>query len=530
MKQIAYFSAEYSVADSLPIYAGGLGILAGDIVQEAGAEGRNFHAYGMVYHQSFTSGDPDTRTMSQRLEAEGFAIIGGENGKAREIEVTVEDQPVKVVAWRKAFGTASLTLLDTNVHGNPGTIRQITDHLYDGRPGMMLRQQIVLGLGATALMAVEGVAPDVYHLNEGHMSFVGIAAALRYRRAHKGMTLADAFDALRPMIAATKHTILAGAGLTLEPAVLREALGSNLSDPDADMAAIMALGGKPDGNFSTTRCVLGLAGHHSGVSMIHVRTEAVNHPGSPLKATTNGVYAARWRAAELTGNQSDDQLRAIHNANRHELVEHVNRATGQELAPNCLTIVWARRMTAYKRPELLVSDLRRLAALANDPDRPVRFIVAGKANPADPTGIGLMNQIIDAAKQANLSDHFAYLPNYNPASARLLVQGADVWLNTPIRGMEACGTSGMKASLNGALQLSVSDGWIDAIDIDSIGWDLPEDAPIGTLYDILEQQVAPLYYDQPDAWMAKMRANINLIESRFTADKMLARYDEILYK
>ena len=528
MSRIAYFSAEYSVADSLPIYAGGLGILAGDIVQQAGSEGREFNAYGMVYYQSFTAGDPDRREMPERLEAEGFTIVS-KNDEVLIILVSVEGRPVKVKAWRKAFGSASLTLFDTHVTGNTPETCAITNHLYDGEPGMMLRQELVLALASVALMEEEGFVPDFYHLNEGHMAFVGLAAALASRAAEPESGLAAAFTKLKPRIVAMKHTILPVAGLNLEPDVLRGALGPNLLSPNDDMTAIMALGGKPDGQFSGTRAILAMAVRSSGVSEIHVRTEAKAHVGSPLVTTTNGVYAPRWRGGGLPEGLCGQELRTAHDANRHELIDHVREATGQSLACDRLTVVWARRMTAYKRPELLVSDLERLATLANNAARPVQFIVSGKANPADATGLGLMNQVIEAAKRPELSEHLAYLPNFNPASARLLVQGADVWLNTPIRGMEACGTSGMKASLNGALPFSTSDGWIDEVDTAPMGWILPEDATSTTLYDILEQQIAPAFYNDASSWTTRMERAIELIEARFTAKSMLKAYDAKLY-
>jgi starch phosphorylase len=191
-------------------------------------------------------------------------------------------------------------------------------------------------------------------------------------------------------------------------------------------------------------------------------------------------------------------------------------------------------MTAYKRPDLLISDLKRIEALTKHSDRPIQFIVAGQANPADAEGIEMMNRIVKAAKSPELANAFAYLPHYNPRTARLLVQGADLWLNTPLRGMEACGTSGMKASLNGALQLSTSDGWIDEVDAAPIGWIIPEENAANSLYGLLELQAAPLYYGRgenglPGDWIIKMRANIKLIEDEFTATRMLDDYYGQLY-
>ena len=190
-------------------------------------------------------------------------------------------------------------------------------------------------------------------------------------------------------------------------------------------------------------------------------------------------------------------------------------------------------MTAYKRPELLVSDLEALKKLINNAEQPLQLIVSGQANPADFRGVELMNRVIEASNATGIGHVFAYLPSYNPASAKLLVQGADLWLNTPIRGLEACGTSGMKASLNGALQFSTSDGWVDEVDTDLIGWDLPEEHSSVSLYKILGENILPLYYHRenglPVEWIAKMRNNITLIEKQFTSKRMIADYYSKLY-
>ena len=536
-KTIAYFSAEYSVADSLPIYAGGLGILAGDIVQEAGAEGRDFHAVGLVYHEAFTAGEADTRPMVERLRSEGFEVVAEEDGRPIIISQIIDGHEVAIQAWRKSYGTSSLILLDTRLPTNSPEDWKITNHLYDGTLGMMFRQQLTLAFGGPAFLRKLGITPDFYHLNEGHMAFVGLAVAIEYQSHHPRMHLAGALEAVKPQLVASKHTILPGAGLTLDEAVLKERLGSVLSKAEGSVEDLMRLGGKEDGFFSTTKFLLAIAGHHSGVSEIHVQSEAAAHPGSPLIAVTNGVYQPRWLAATWPREPlklDDEALYVIHRGNRHRLLEYVHTETGKQLDMHRLTVVWARRMTAYKRPDLLVNNLARLTALAQHAELPIQFVVAGKANPADATGIELMNHIIMTSQRPELAASFAYLPHFNPMTARLLVQGADLWLNTPVRGQEACGTSGMKASLNGALQFSTSDGWIDEVDIKPIGWELPVDKAEQALYDILEHDIAPVFYDRqngiPVNWVKMMRTNIELIEQRFCASRMLGDYYDKLYQ
>ena len=533
---VAYFSAEYSVADSLPIYAGGLGILAGDAVQQAGLDGRDFHAIGLVYHKAFTGGDPDARPLTVRLQMEGFEVVQDANGVALLVSAPVEGRVVRAQAWRKTFNSAELLLLDTNIEDNTEVDRGITNHLYDSDLNVKIAQQLVLGYGGVDLLGKLGVIPTVFHMNEGHMSFAGLAVATAHQEANPSLTLAKAITAVRPKLVATKHTILPGAGITLSREQLDTAVGPHLSVCNGSVDDVMALGGKPDGYFSTTRLMLALAGKSSGVAKIHVAAEAEAHPGSPLIPITNGVFEPRWRASNWTKTPlelSDAELWHEHNHNRQRLLLHVAAETGVELDPDILTVVWARRMTAYKRPELLVEDLERLKKLAQLADKPVQFIVSGQANPADTVGVDLMNKVIDASKTAGLEGRFAYLPHYNPASARMLAQGADLWLNTPIRGMEACGTSGMKASLNGALQFSTSDGWIDEVDIPTIGWRLADQDFAESLYHTLEWDIAPLFYDRvntiPEKWVANMRTNIELIEQQFTSKRMLDEYYEKLY-
>ena len=293
----------------------------------------------------------------------------------------------------------------------------------------------------------------------------------------------------------------------------------------------------PSGDYSDTKLLMEIVRRANGVSKIHVEAELHDHPTSKLVAITNGVFRGRWAAKNWNESPlalSDAEMWAKHIDNKRALLELIEARTGDRLDPDALTVVWARRMASYKRPELLINDLKRLGKLAHHASRPVQFVVAGRANPTDTVGADLMNRVIAASKSPGLEPRFAYLPNYNPVSAKMLVGGADLWLNTPIRGYEACGTSGMKASLNGALQFSTSDGWLDEVNIGQIGWEVPEHNPAEALYDTLEHTVAPLYYTRnadgiPEDWIAMMRANIELILNNFTATRMLDDYYAKLY-
>ncbi len=534
---VAYFSAEYAIADDMPIYAGGLGVLAADMVLEAAAENRPFNAVGLVYHLAFTGDDPDQRSMPERLRSNGFEVAKNALGKPVLAKVHIAKRAVVMQAWVKTWGNTRLILLDTNLAKNAPIDRAICDRLYAAAPNLQLAQEICLGFGGVAMLRELGVASDVYHLNEGHAALAGLAVGLEEMTRRPELSLSQAVAAVRDRLVGTKHTILSGAGILLDWGSVASQLGHMLTAQGATIDDLKEFAGLPTGDYSDTKLLINIVRLANGVSKIHVDAELHDHPTSKLIAITNGVFRNRW-AAENWGNSpqnlTDNEMWARHNENKHRLFELIETQTGERLDPDALTVVWARRMASYKRPELLINDLKRLGKLAHHLSRPVQFVVAGRANPTDTVGSDLMNRVIDAAGRPELEPRFAYLPHYNPVSAKSLVQGADIWLNTPIRGYEACGTSGMKASLNGALQFSTSDGWIDEVQIGTIGWEVPEHNPARAVYDVLEHKIAPLFYERnadglPEAWIRMMRANIGLIVNNFTATRMLNDYYSKLY-
>jgi starch phosphorylase len=534
---VAYFSAEYAIADDMPIYAGGLGVLAADMVLEAGAQNRQFYAVGLVYHLAFTGDDPDQRPMTQRLTKNGFAVAKDAAGKRLMVRVSVAGRPVAVQAWVKSWGDTKLILLDTNLTANSPDDRAICDRLYASDPSLQLAQEICLGFGGVAMLSALGLQPNVYHLNEGHTALAGLAVVLGQMTQQPGATMAQALAVVKPTLVGSKHTILAGAGILLDWGSVAHQIEPLLSAHGATLEELKQLAGLANGDYSDTRLLIELTRLASGVSAIHVAQELHDHPYSKLITITNGVYRGRWAAANWDGNPlelSDADFWYKHCENRRTLFELIHEQTGDALDPDALTVVWARRMAAYKRPELLVSNLERLTKMADNTQRPIQFVVAGRANPADAIGVELMNRVITASKHPGLKQSFAYLPRYNPATAKKLVQGADLWLNTPIRGYEACGTSGMKASMNGAVQFSTSDGWVDEIKLTDIGWRLPVEHPSTTLYDRLEDEIAPMYYDRgedglPHTWITLMRANMKLTLEQFSATRMLDDYYAKLY-
>jgi starch phosphorylase len=533
---IAYFSAEYAIADDLPIYAGGLGILAADLILQAGSQNLPFYGVGLVYHEAFTGDDPDQRVMTERLTANGFEPAIDEKGERILVQVLVESRTVALQAWVKGWGHTKLILLDARLDENDERDRAVSDHLYAKDITLELAQEICLGFGGLAMLEAMGLKPDVYHLNEGHTALAGLALVLRYLKSHPEISFEDAVAIIKPQLVGTKHTILGGAGILLDWGNVSTKLEPTLIAHSASLEDLKSLATKKNGDYSDTKLLISLTRIVSGVSRVHVAQESHQHPESKLIAITNGIFRWRWTTASWAGQPlkyDDAKFWAIHCENRHRLLEHVRQQTGDDLNPDSLTVVWARRMAEYKRPELLVSDLAQLSKLVHNARQPVQFIVAGKPNPSDMVGIELMNRVIEAARHPELSASFAYLPHYNPVDAKFLVRGADLWLNTPVRGYEACGTSGMKASLNGSLQFSSSDGWIDEVAIKPIGWELPVENPADVLYDMLEHEIGPLFYSRtygiPHDWIVKMRANMKLIVEHFTAERMLDDYYTKLY-
>ncbi|MEK7127803.1 MAG: alpha-glucan family phosphorylase [Patescibacteria group bacterium] len=457
-KSIAFICAEFGIEDSLPIYAGGLGILAGDFVIEAGKMGLDFNAVGLFYNGQSPS--PDQA---------GYSLL---------------PTPFDFKVWHKAYGSANLYLLDGG---------EITKQLYGPDDITMLKQQILLGFGAVKLLNFLNVKPAVWHLNEGHTALTALALP------------PDA------KIVATKHTILPGAGLHLEWDVVKKYL-----TVDDDFISKASYKNNPK-YFSTTAYLLRMAARANAVSTTHAEFERGVHPDSKLFPITDGVSVDRW----LSPNSKA--------GNKKILFDHLKNKYGFSLNPDILTIIWARRLATYKRPHLLFEDLIRLGQIINNEKYPVQIIMAGKASQSDMEGQGVAGKIMDACERPEFKNKVVFVPDYDIPLAKLLTAGADVWLNTPLPGQEACGTSGMKSGLNGALMLSTADGWMAELDWSNIGWVLFEHGIVENLYNLIETLVTPLYYDNKTAWQSRMQKTREIVLNNYTAKRMVKDYLERLY-
>lgn len=468
---VAYFCLEYAIEDNLPIYAGGLGVLAGDLVLEAGRQGLGFVAIGLFYSHGFGE--------EQALDP----TKGGFILEPVTVAVEVGSEEVTVKVWSKKYGSATIFLLDAG---------GMTKYLYGPDQAAMFKQQIILGVGGVRLLHKLNLEPLVYHLNEGHttMAIIELARENNWDYPKVGQS-----------VVATKHTIFTGAGLHLKMEELYSGLKLYAERYNFDVSRLFALGTHPKhpGSFSTTNFLLKFTHRQSGVSHLHTVMEKTVHPESTLIPITNGVNITHW-----------DQFAS----RQHNQV---------------LTIIWARRFASYKRPDLLFSDLNRLKRIVNQQQYPVRFVVAGKTNPTDQSGKELEDKIKTLITSAGLEQQITLITDYSLPVAKKLVASADVWLNTPISGQEACGTSGMKAGLNGALMLSTNDGWMAEVNWAGLGWILPEENITEVLYRSLETEIAPMYYTNQKEWQSRSLRTRSLILDYFNTKRVLEDYQTKLY-
>jgi starch phosphorylase len=536
---IAYYAAEYAIDDELPTYAGGLGVLAADYVLEAAAQGWPVVAFGAAYRHVSSSKKLTRQEAERTLHEAGFERLPERDGQPFRTRVDFGDWEVTVGAWVRRFGTARLILIDTDLPKNDELSKGITATLYDPDLVTRLLQECVMARASVAILHELGVEAERYHMNEGHMSFVPLALAANYAQAYGRMSLGQALRAVRPRLVGTKHTILPGAGDFADEATLERLFGRYLAQYGWSAHDLLAAGAKDDdpATFSTTAFMIKSAVRSSAVSQIHAAAEHAEHPQSALVPVTNGVHRPRWQLGGLSGELerlSDEELWYQHEEGRRTLVDFVNAELGTALERDRLTLVWARRFAAYKRPTLIFEDVARLQRLMNGAPG-FQLIVSGNANEFDDQGMHSLDDIMAHAQTSGFNGRLVYLPHYATDVTLRLVAGADVWLNTPVRGMEACGTSGMKAALNGALQLSTRDGWVDEVDLDAMGWEVPVTSSAQGIYEALEREVLPLFTARdsdglPHGWIGRMRAGMGIVEQGFTAAKMLENYRTRLYR
>ncbi len=522
-KPVAYFCAEYALQSELPTYAGGLGVLAGDFVREAAARGFPLVAVGLRYQkaQSVLAADEDNHSPALRT------LVDADN---REIIVTlpIGERVVSAKAREWHAGAARVYLLDTDIPENHPSDREITKCLYDEDRDTRLKQEIVLGIGGFRLLARLGIHAAVYHLNEGHSAFLALEL-VRHEMEHQGASFEDACDYAKRHILFTNHTLVPEG----QEQFLTKQIGLYMARYAQEMhikgEAIAMLGAQADNPdiFSMTTLSFRFSSKWNAVSRLHSEKALKIWPQAAIASVTNGVFAGRW---DKIGDVPDREIWHRHLENKIKLLSLVRQKTGEEWRETDLLLVWARRLVEYKQPLLVLAQADKLLEIAKNSPVPLRLIFSG------PTGGELPNPLVTQIEkiiEEKLKGLAVFIPNYSTELAELLTAGADVWLNTPKPGTEACGTSGMKAGLNGALSLSTYDGWVHEVEPSEIGW-VVKDSPEDGLFAALQNEIIPLYahcLKDPDnsEWFRKMTAVRNFIFQNFSTARVLKEYIEKFY-
>jgi len=602
-EQIAYLSFEFGLHESLPVYAGGLGILSGDHVKEASDLGMPLVAVGFIYRQGYFSqlitedGWQEIRNQEFNLDDMPVIPLVQENGEPLAIEVQLPGRPVLARLWEVQVGRVPLILMDTDVEGNMPNDRQLTSRLYSSDPDTRISQEILLGIGGVRALRLLGFQPVVWHMNEGHSAFLVVERLREYVAA--GMDLDAAKKRVRQTDVFTTHTPVP-AGNDQFPLWLIDKYFSNIWPElglDREQFIDLARQNQDWGDmFSMPVLALKLSEQRNAVSELHgqvsrrmwsflwpdLRDEEV-----PITHITNGIHTGSWLARRMrvlfdrylgpdwlqriddeemwaTIDQiPDGEMWAVHRhlkrklamfANDRARIQWVNGrvhpvqviAGGALMDPYSLTIGFARRFATYKRANLLLRDFDRLLRIINNPYMPVQIIFSGKAHPADEPGKMLIQQVYRAVKDSRTGGRLVFLEDYEMNVARYMVQGVDVWLNTPRRPNEASGTSGEKAALNGVLNFSVLDGWWREGYNGRNGWAIgsereyndpneQDSADADSLYSTLENEIVPLYYNirttdgLPGEWIARMKESIRTLAPQFSMQRMLKEYMSQMY-
>jgi starch phosphorylase len=603
---IAYFSPEFGITEVLPQYSGGLGILAGDHLKAASDLGVPIIGVGLLYRAGYFSQSLSREGWQQErypsLDPQGLPLTPLRDQEGNAVRITLElpdDRLLHAQVWLASVGRVPLLLLDSDVEDNDAAARGVTDRLYGGGPEHRLLQELLLGVGGVrairAYCEITGhPAPEVFHTNEGHAGFLGIERISELSREPWKLTFEEAVTAVRAGTVFTTHTPVP-AGIDRFDRDLVETYLAGV--PGAPVEKILALGAEEDPTkFNMAHMGLRLGQRANGVSQLHgeVSRGMFNDlwPGFdtsevPIGSITNGVHAPTWmareildlgereagpdgvasgKAFEVVDRISDNELWSVKHMLRERLVGEIRRRirqsnlergfsavelswTANAFDPDVLTIGFARRVPSYKRLTLMLKDPERLKRLLTDRERPVQIVIAGKSHPADDGGKELIAEMVRFADDPEVRERIAFLPDYDIGMARYLYWGSDVWLNNPLRPLEACGTSGMKAALNGGLNLSIRDGWWDEWCEDGKnGWAIPsaDDSLTGTtdehrdaveaaaLYDLIEHQVAQRFYNRdasgiPTQWVSMVRHTLKSLGPKVLATRMVRDYVRNLY-
>jgi len=599
---IAYFSAEYGLTESLPIYSGGLGVLAAHHLKSASDLGVPLVAVGLLYQEGY---------FRQYLTSDGWQhesypvndfynlpvkLVTSKGGAPLQVKVALADRQVLVQVWRVRVGRIDLYLLDTNLPANPEDLRDVTDQLYGGDQENRIRQEIVLGVGGFRALHALGLRPSVCHMNEGHSAFLSLER-IRVAMADFGIGFVEALEAVRAGTIFTTHTPVP-AGFDVFPAPMMERyFGDYAKEVGLSKTQLLALGRAESGGdgfnmaglaLRTAACVNGVSQLHGAISrrILRIYAPAIPEAEFPVGHVTNGAHIRSAVSKDMSGLFErylgpdwwsrpgeadtwedvdaipDEELWATHERRRERLVAFARRRLMRQLEQRggsqrdmerargvlntrALTIGFARRFATYKRANLILQDVERLKRILTNAERPVQIIFAGKAHPKDNEAKEVLKSVVGFCQGEEVRRHAVFIEDYDLVVARYLVQGVDVWLNTPRRGLEASGTSGMKVVPNGGLNVSTLDGWwVEGYSPD-VGWAIGKGEEYedhayqdyvesSALYDLLEHDIVPIFYGRgadglPRVWIARMKQSMKQLSPRFSTNRMVWEYGDRFY-
>lgn len=605
---VAYFSLEYGLSLCLPIYSGGLGILAGDHLKSASDLNIPLVGVGLAYQQGYfrqyltADGWQNERYPDYGFDQMPMTLVRDEiDQKPVTVSVDLAGQPLKAQIWKVLVGRICLYLLDTNIEENPSHFRQITSRLYGGDLEMRIWQEILLGIGGIKALSELGLTPRVIHMNEGHSAFAGLER-IRVFMTDYGLSFEAAMELTASTSVFTTHTPVPAGNDRFPAELMQRYFDGYARSLGLAFKVLLALGREDPRNdgewFCMTVLALRLSRFNNGVSELHGHVSRrmwqkvwPQYPVEdiPIGTVTNGVHIASWVARDIAilferylgANWKEDpdctrvwqqaetipdgELWRAHERLRERVVDYARSRLREQLAqrgarrtellqadevldPQVLTIGFARRFATYKRATLLLADKERFLKMITDPERPVQFIFAGKSHPHDNEGKKFMQQLVQFCQLPEVRNRVVFLEDYDMEVAQYMVQGCDVWLNTPRRPLEACGTSGMKAIANGVLQVSTLDGWwVEAHNMDNaVGWSIGQGEEYDDtgyqdfvesqiLYNLLEKEVIPTFYERgqtnyPREWIRRMKKCLQLFTPVFTAHRMVADYVKNAYE
>lgn len=603
---IAYFSAEFGITEALPIYSGGLGVLAGDHVKAASDLGLPFVAVGIAYQQGYFRQylNPDG-WQQERYPINDFynmpmQLVRQANGDPLIVTVDLPGRPVNIQVWKAQVGRVPLYLMDTNIPQRRREDEDITDALYHADRDVRIKQEIVLGIGGTKVLKALGIEPSIYHMNEGHSAFLALERIRNIMQEHK-LSFYEAKEVASAGNLFTTHTAVPAGIDKFSPELIDKYFAEYYASLGLSRNQFFALGRSDQNddseNFSMANLAIRLSAKTNAVSRLHgdVSRElfqsnwnGVPEIEVPITYVTNGIHPASFISEDMVDlydrylgprwvedsgdatlwNRVDEipaeEIWRIRGRRRERLVDFCRKRVRTQLeqrgalpselkeyaeilSPDALTIGFARRVATYKRLTLVMKDAKRLASILGNKERPIQIIMAGKAHPEDTPAKELIRQVIHISRKEDIQTRFVFIEDYDMNVARWMVQGVDVWLNTPIRFLEACGTSGMKVVFNGGLNCSILDGWWDEAYNAKTGWaigrgevyededsEYQDEVESNSVYELLEKEIAPLFYERdkddiPRRWIAKVKTAMMEICPQFNIHRMVREYTERMY-